>query len=134
MADHRGIRLTQYARGGGCACKIPPGELEEAVARLIPAQPGPDLLIGVEHGDDAAVVQISPDRAVVATATHATHGEVRQLAPVLAGMARPDATAPVALPDFGSSDGGRTDTEHLLKEAGVDGETITTWLSRRVVA
>src|SRR5580698_768834 len=68
MADHRGIRLTQYARGGGCACKIPPGELEEAVARLIPAQPGPDLLIGVEHGDDAAVVQISPDRAVVATA------------------------------------------------------------------
>ena len=23
------IRLTQYAHGGGCACKIPPGELEE---------------------------------------------------------------------------------------------------------
>jgi hypothetical protein len=21
------VRLTQYARGGGCACKIPPGEL-----------------------------------------------------------------------------------------------------------
>jgi selenide, water dikinase len=68
MDDHRGIRLTQYARGGGCACKIPPGELEEAVARLIPAQPQPDLLIGVEHGDDAAVVRISADRAVVATA------------------------------------------------------------------
>jgi len=68
MDDHRGIRLTQYARGGGCACKIPPGELEEAVARLIPAGPGPDLLIGVEHGDDAAVVRISADRAVVATA------------------------------------------------------------------
>ena len=61
-------RLTQYARGGGCACKIPPGELEEAVARLIPDEPGPDLLIGVEHGDDAAVVRISADRAVVATA------------------------------------------------------------------
>ena len=61
-------RLTQYARGGGCACKIPPGELEAAVARLIPAAPDPDLLIGVEHGDDAAVVRISAGRAVVATA------------------------------------------------------------------
>jgi selenide,water dikinase len=61
------IRLTQFARGGGCACKIPPGELEEAVARLIPADPQADLIIGVEHGDDAAVVRIGPDRAVVAT-------------------------------------------------------------------
>src|SRR5258707_3293928 len=62
------VRLTEYARGGGCACKIPPGELEEAVARLIPAQQPADVLIGVEHGDDAAVVRISGDRAVVATA------------------------------------------------------------------
>jgi selenide, water dikinase len=62
------VRLTQYARGGGCACKIPPGELEEAVARLVPEHRPDDLLIGVEHGDDAAVVQISPTRAVVATA------------------------------------------------------------------
>jgi selenide, water dikinase len=62
------VRLTQFARGGGCACKIPPGELEEAVARLIPGKPVPNLVIGVEHGDDAAVVRISGDRAVVATA------------------------------------------------------------------
>jgi selenide,water dikinase len=62
------VRLTQYARGGGCACKIPPGELERAVARLLPAKPDADLLIGVEHGDDAAVVRISAGRAVVATA------------------------------------------------------------------
>jgi selenide, water dikinase len=68
MGAQTSIRLTQYARGGGCACKIPPGELEEAVARLIPERPAPDLLIGVEHGDDAAVVQIGPGRAVVATA------------------------------------------------------------------
>ena len=63
-----GIRLTQYARGGGCACKIPPGELENAVAALVPDAPAEDLLIGVEHGDDAAVVRIEPGRAVVATA------------------------------------------------------------------
>jgi selenide,water dikinase len=62
------VRLTQYARGGGCACKIPPGELEEAVAALVPEHRPADLLIGVEHGDDAAVVQISSTRAVVATA------------------------------------------------------------------
>src|SRR6202046_2435897 len=62
------VRLTQYARGGGCACKIPPGELEAAVARLIPDHPDPDLLIGVEHGDDAAVVRISDGRAIVSTA------------------------------------------------------------------
>ncbi|MGO8885739.1 MAG: selenide, water dikinase SelD [Streptosporangiaceae bacterium] len=68
MTSATTVRLTQYARGGGCACKIPPGELEAAVARLIPDQADASLLIGVEHGDDAAVVQISPDRAVVATA------------------------------------------------------------------
>ena len=66
--SHSPVRLTQYARGGGCACKIPPGELEEAVARLIPPRRPTDVLIGVEHGDDAAVVRISRDRAVVATA------------------------------------------------------------------
>jgi selenide, water dikinase len=67
MTTQAKVRLTQYARGGGCACKIPPGELEAAVARLIPADAPADLLIGVEHGDDAAVVQIAPGRAVVAT-------------------------------------------------------------------
>ncbi len=68
MTADTAVRLTQYARGGGCACKIPPGELEQAVARLIPDRPDPDLLIGVEYGDDAAVVRISDGRAVVATA------------------------------------------------------------------
>jgi selenide, water dikinase len=68
MGNPPAVRLTQYARGGGCACKIPPGELEEAVAALVPAHRPADLLIGVEHGDDAAVVRISSGRAVVATA------------------------------------------------------------------
>jgi selenide,water dikinase len=68
MRTQQSVRLTQYAHGGGCACKIPPGELEEAVARLVPEHRPDDLLIGVEHGDDAAVVRISPTRAVVATA------------------------------------------------------------------
>jgi selenide, water dikinase len=63
-----GVRLTQFAHGGGCACKIPPGELEEAVARLVPAAPDADLLVGVENGDDGAVVRLGPSTAVVVTA------------------------------------------------------------------
>ncbi|WP_432488479.1 selenide, water dikinase SelD [Kineococcus sp. SYSU DK018] len=59
------VRLTQYAHGGGCACKIPPGELEEMVAGLAPP-PGEDLLVGV--GDDAAVVRVRGGLAVIATA------------------------------------------------------------------
>ncbi|KUJ39955.1 selenide, water dikinase [Streptomyces sp. NRRL F-5122] len=56
------VRLTQYAHGGGCACKIPPGELEEIVAGLMPAGGGGDgagdLLVGIDTGDDAAVVRM----------------------------------------------------------------------------
>jgi crotonobetainyl-CoA:carnitine CoA-transferase CaiB-like acyl-CoA transferase len=66
-------------------------------------------------------------RRVVGTAHHPIHGEIRQLAPLLAGMER--ANGPVAL-----SDPGQTDTEHLLKEAGVDGDTVARWLARGVVA
>jgi selenide,water dikinase len=68
VTDNGAFRLTQFAHGGGCACKIPPGELEETVARLVPDGPAPDLLVGVEHGDDGAVVQVSPSMAVVVTA------------------------------------------------------------------
>jgi selenide,water dikinase len=64
-------RLTQYAHGGGCACKIPPGELEEMVAGLIgastPQGPG-DLVVGLDDGDDAAVVRLDNGTAIVATA------------------------------------------------------------------
>ena len=30
-SDVTEYRLTGFAHGGGCACKIPPGELEDAV-------------------------------------------------------------------------------------------------------
>jgi selenide,water dikinase len=60
-------RLTQFAHGGGCACKIPPGELEEIVRGLTGAH-SPDLLVGLDDGDDAAVVRIDDRTAAVATA------------------------------------------------------------------
>lgn len=64
------VRLTRFAHGGGCACKIPPGELEEVVAGLTaPALAGGDtpLLVGLATGDDAAVVTYR-GTAVVCTA------------------------------------------------------------------
>ena len=62
------VRLTQYARGGGCACKIPAGELEEIVAGLHgAAPPGVDVLVGLDDGDDAAAVRIEGGQAVLST-------------------------------------------------------------------
>ena len=62
-----GWRLTQYTHGGGCACKIPPGELEEIVAGLI-GDAAKNVLVGLDAGDDAAVVSIEGDVALIATA------------------------------------------------------------------
>jgi selenide, water dikinase len=61
------VRLTGYAHGGGCACKIPPGELEEAV-RGLTGQSGDHVLVGLDDGDDAAAVLVRDDLAVLATA------------------------------------------------------------------
>jgi selenide,water dikinase len=61
-------RLTSYAAGGGCACKVPPGELERVLGGLRGGRAEGDLLVGVENGDDAAVVRIDGDRAVIMTA------------------------------------------------------------------
>jgi selenide, water dikinase len=59
-------RLTGYAHGGGCACKIPPGELEEAV-RGLAGQTSGNVLVGLDDGDDAAAVLVG-DIAVLSTA------------------------------------------------------------------
>src|SRR3954447_387765 len=70
LAADRGVRLTSFAQGGGCACKIPPGELEDVVAGLSSTNvPGaPELLRGIDGGDDSAVVRLDGDVAVLATA------------------------------------------------------------------
>ncbi|HLS02966.1 MAG TPA: selenide, water dikinase SelD, partial [Beutenbergiaceae bacterium] len=52
------VRLTQFASGGGCACKVPPGELEHLVGGL-EGFSDPNLLVGLDSGDDAAAVQIN---------------------------------------------------------------------------
>jgi selenide,water dikinase len=68
------VRLTQFAHGGGCACKIPPGELEDMLGGLsVPLPAGTPLLVGAATGDDAAVVLLptpggGPAQAMVSTA------------------------------------------------------------------
>jgi selenide,water dikinase len=70
MPDTATTRLTQYSRGGGCACKLPPGMLETLLSEVAPAAgQGPgrsQLIIGSETGDDAAVVRVG-DRLLVLT-------------------------------------------------------------------
>jgi selenide,water dikinase len=61
------LRLTQFAHGGGCACKIPPGELESLVSGLL-VDRYDDVVVGLDDGDDAAVVAIDGDLAVALTA------------------------------------------------------------------
>lgn len=65
------IRLTQFSHGGGCGCKIAPNVLENILAGTPFAShiaaAFPDLLVGIEHGDDAAVYQLNERQAVVAT-------------------------------------------------------------------
>jgi selenide, water dikinase len=68
--DAVAYRLTQYAHGGGCACKIPPGELEDVVRGLTKAQPRDpvgELLVGLDDGDDAAAVRIEGGVALIVT-------------------------------------------------------------------
>jgi selenide,water dikinase len=64
-------RLTSLSPGAGCACKLPLAKLEALFATMdgVPAM-GPasgDLLIGAAEGDDAAVLRLDAERALVLT-------------------------------------------------------------------
>jgi selenide,water dikinase len=59
-------RLTQFSHGAGCACKLAPGVLAQVLRTLTP-QSHPDLIVGTETGDDAAVWRLDATRALVAT-------------------------------------------------------------------
>ena len=61
------VRLTDFAHGGGCGCKIAPGVLAEMLAGLPVPADFPELLVGTDSADDAAVYRLSDDQALVAT-------------------------------------------------------------------
>lgn len=81
--DTAAIRLTSLSHGAGCACKLPLAALDELMVSLGPgvlggagqSLPGvPEgalapagLLVGAAEGDDAAVLRLDDDRALVLT-------------------------------------------------------------------
>lgn len=60
------IRLTTTTKAAGCAAKLSPGVLD-AVLKRLPQSNDPNLLVGFETSDDAAVYRLSDELALVQT-------------------------------------------------------------------
>ncbi len=60
-------RLTSLSHGGGCGCKISPGVLSEILKGSARLPVPPELLVGIETADDAAVYQLNEEQALIAT-------------------------------------------------------------------
>ena len=60
-------RLTSLSHGGGCGCKIAPGVLSEILKGTAAMPIPPQLLVGIETADDAAVYQLNDEQAIIAT-------------------------------------------------------------------
>ena len=61
------LRLTSFSHGGGCGCKIAPGVLADLLRHQAPGVLPPQLLVGIETSDDAAVWQLNDEQALIAT-------------------------------------------------------------------
>src|SRR5207237_163007 len=65
-----GVRLTSFSHGAGCACKLSPADLRTVlglVHGLGETPTDPDLLVGLDTSDDAAVYRLRDDLAIVVT-------------------------------------------------------------------
>ena len=60
-------RLTSLSHGGGCGCKIAPGVLSEILKGTARLPMPPELLVGIETSDDAAVYRLNDEQALIAT-------------------------------------------------------------------
>ncbi len=61
------LRLTSFSHGGGCGCKIAPGLLSDILKQTKGFPVPPQLLVGIETADDAAVYQLNDEQALIAT-------------------------------------------------------------------
>lgn len=66
MAD-TGIKLTEYSHGAGCGCKISPKVLSTILASQLPAFEDPNLLVGNQSRDDAAVYKLNDETGIIST-------------------------------------------------------------------
>jgi selenide, water dikinase len=60
------VPLTSLSHGSGCGCKLSAAAIGPLV-RGLPRDDDPRLLVGSETADDAGVVQVAPDLALVQT-------------------------------------------------------------------
>src|SRR6267143_6023786 len=65
--DISDIKLTAFSHGGGCGCKIAPALLSEILSQSAIGKTWPDLLVGTESSDDAAVYRLNDTQALIAT-------------------------------------------------------------------
>lgn len=65
--DKSPIRLTQYSHGAGCGCKISPAVLEEILSHSGSQSHFDALLVGNNTKDDAAVMALDDQYAIVST-------------------------------------------------------------------
>lgn len=61
------VRLTELSHGGGCGCKISPAKLQDILRDLPVPGIDPNLLVGTETSDDAAVYKLNDEQALVLT-------------------------------------------------------------------
>jgi selenide,water dikinase len=64
--DLESIRLTETVQKGGCAAKLPAGQLKQVLQALTLPKPR-ELLIGTETMDDACLWDLDDDRSLVQT-------------------------------------------------------------------
>lgn len=61
------IKLTSLSSKGGCGCKIGPADLSQVLQSLPQPAVSPNLLVGLDTGDDAGVYKLNDDTAIVQT-------------------------------------------------------------------
>ena len=61
------VKLTSYSHGAGCGCKIAPGVLHEMLSCMSRDTKFPNLIIGNDTKDDAAVVNLGDGTGIVST-------------------------------------------------------------------
>jgi selenide, water dikinase len=60
-------KLTQYSHGAGCGCKISPKVLDSILQTSTAKQHFPQLLVGNEERDDAAVFDLGDGTGIIST-------------------------------------------------------------------
>ena len=61
------LKLTSFSHGGGCGCKIAPGVLADILKQTQGFPVPPQLMVGIETSDDAAVYKLNDEQALIAT-------------------------------------------------------------------